>query len=514
MEITPKTRSAGKDHLYIFINVHDGGKYPIARPSVGVKIKKQNWNKKGTSDKKNWVKTTEPDYRRINQKIHDLMIQIEAELKGFTTKEITQQKEKKITGGKLSFFNYAEKRMKGRGNIDTKVNDQYAIKKLKKFLEIHGLIGLQFGDITRTLMNDFYRWMRNSNLKASSAKKYIESIQAMYNDALENPDCSFDLKGHQKNPFHRFKYDKEISATTPKSFTKKEFECYVKAVLPENVRKPHKYKLCHNMSKFQFWGAFRVRDIMLLKWSNLVTYDDHINVDFFTSKGKNHINRPLPPSIILLLANQLDKYVTHTTQKLGEFDKQIEYNQQEYERTQKSIPPVNKIPNDVLIDLLKKGYSLEDITNQKFHPIHKKLKKLEKKIESLFKQKQGYVEDILRGVIKNHPDEYIWDWGNESCWGERSPEQWTNKDLKTMRSNINSYSDYIDRIAKKAGVDRKISSHITRHTASQMMFDEGMTAHQAGEYLTHKWLSTTEKYRGRFSRKNDEISEGLSNLIN
>src|SRR5690554_742640 len=191
MEITPKTRKDTKDPnlLRIFINVHDGGKYPIARPLVkGVKIHKKNWNKNGTKDKKNWVRSNEKNYKEINQQIYDLCIQWEAELKGYTVKELSEKRESRITGGNKNFIQWFEKykqtkKYKNR-NLNTKAVDRFAINRLLKYLEEHDLIGLQLKNITKDFVEDYYQWLLE-DISGGSANQYINTFKALYNIAVE-----------------------------------------------------------------------------------------------------------------------------------------------------------------------------------------------------------------------------------------------------------------------------------------------------------------------------------------
>ncbi|WP_026933862.1 phage integrase SAM-like domain-containing protein [Christiangramia echinicola] len=509
MEITVKTRSADKEHFYIYINVHDGGKYPLSRTTVKrAKIKKKNWNPNHSDNKKNWVKTTEPNYKKINEQIHKLKVQLEAELLGLTPNELTLKKESKITGGHLNFFKYGYKRKDQRFNNITKNNDVAGLNKFQEFLESKEMHSITFKDITHTLVKDYQTWLRKS-LEESTTNTYINRIKAVYNDALQNPDCSF--KEPQTHPFKYIKRLKEKFKNT--YLSQDEFHRFkilnVYNMKIKGARKDTHDRYNHTQRAwlFQFWGAFRFMDVVMLKWGDLIYNDKGVGMDVYTSKSETRLLRMFPMSLMELLIKQLPNNNEFIPLKVKQLDKDIKHYQIQIDRTPDTHNKIEDIPNGVLIEILDSGRTIKDIQKDN----NKKLRLIEKR-DSLIQQRMGYLSYQIQVAIKKYPDVYVWDFGNNAKLGPDN-KRWDEAETKRYNSISSNNAATLKKIQKLAKIDTNITSHVARHTASQMLFENGATTHATSEYLTHASLGTTEKYRRRSGHFDSQISDFLGNML-
>ena len=61
----------------------------------------------------------------------------------------------------------------------------------------------------------------------------------------------------------------------------------------------------------------------------------------------------------------------------------------------------------------------------------------------------------------------------------------------------------LKRIAKKAGISKKVTMHIARHSFANKAMKEGIKSSNIQGLLKHSSLSITEKYMGNFGNQED-----------
>ena len=72
----------------------------------------------------------------------------------------------------------------------------------------------------------------------------------------------------------------------------------------------------------------------------------------------------------------------------------------------------------------------------------------------------------------------------------------------------------LSRLAKKAGINKKVSMHISRHSFASIAVQNGTDSKRIQELLAHSRLQTTEGYMGNFSsNENDKTLEGIFSSI-
>ncbi|MDZ7659636.1 site-specific integrase [Fodinibius sp.] len=69
----------------------------------------------------------------------------------------------------------------------------------------------------------------------------------------------------------------------------------------------------------------------------------------------------------------------------------------------------------------------------------------------------------------------------------------------------------LDTLAKKAGIEAKISFHVSRHSFSQYALEEGLDLYQISKALGHSKLKTTERYLKQFDE--ELLEEGMDKLF-
>lgn len=502
MKITPKVRPAGKEHYYLFINVHDTGKYPDRIPLKGHKIKQKDWNPKGNEEKKNWIKTTANNHGDLNRLIDETLTKIKAEKLGLQPKDILEQRETKLSGGKKSFLKYAETVINQRRVSATAVNDTYAMKKLKEYLEDKDNVGLFFKEIDTQFVHEYYRWMLDSKLGVASANEYLNKFKAIYNIGLQDTSLKFDVI---KNPFEKFK--KEKTKKRNKGLSNEELNKFKDAIIPPN--KP-KWKNAHNMFMFQFWGAFRIKDVMLLKWKNVYEQDGELTLDFFTSKGHTRIVRTVLPVVQEYFVQSMERHYPGLSEQLSPIQKEIKELKDKMDNIQKENDGGRELSGVEVLKLLKSGLTFEEVTEQIEQQgnlkadLTRRLNELEQEIKKLLIEK-------LDGLSYDRPNEYIFYYGNEK--GLVSPWKAGDGMEEKYKLCVTSIDSFLIQLQKLAKIRTHISSHVSRHTATGILMRNGMNPHATSAFLTHNSLKTTEIYRGTLGIQDNEVSDHLSKLL-
>ena len=82
------------------------------------------------------------------------------------------------------------------------------------------------------------------------------------------------------------------------------------------------------------------------------------------------------------------------------------------------------------------------------------------------------------------------------------------KDLKSL-----SINDLVERITKRAGIDKKITPHTLRHTFASQMKSQGVDVYDLMELMGHTSIRTTANYIGTLvdDRKKDLVAQSAFN---
>lgn len=481
MEITPKVRiSSDKKHYYIYINVHDGGKYPKARiPLKGCKVKIKDWNPNGNATKKNWIRTTHSQYPKLNKLIDDTLTQVKAEHMGLTPPRLISQ-DKSQASGKHIILEYVEKFMLSRSNSATRANDKAAIKKLRKYLEGLDNAGMLFKEITPQFVKDYYNHILKDNAPGS-AKQYLSNFQTFYTSYKEaNPDFY--------QPIHPFKFKKQPTITRNQGLDNDELLRFKSVDLSEYN---HKYRIAHSMFLYQFWTAIRFKDVILLKWQNIFQRDNELILDFYIVKsgGRKRITRTLPIQIQLLMLESIERHHPQFKEQIKPLLKSIDKENSSQE-----------ITTQEMLSLMKAGHSIEEIEAMM------KPNQTNKDLDNL----KSILLKIFNDLYFDKPNEYVFYYGNKHSLPD---EPWDDETEGKYKQILTSYDYYIKKIAKLAKIRTRVSSHVARHTASQLLMRDGINPSATSAFLGHSSLTTTDIYRGKLGLQDDEIAGYLNKFL-
>ncbi|MCC8360281.1 tyrosine-type recombinase/integrase [Salinimicrobium sediminilitoris] len=496
MEITVKTRSAGPEELRIYINVHDGGKHPVERPSVkGVKINKKYWNRNATADKMNWVNTKHSQYPKLNKLIYKKLTEVEAKYKGQDITKVIEDRERAITGGRKLFLRYAEQFISERRNATTKANDQYGIKKLKAYLEEQDNVGMQFKEITKQLVREYYAWLLQKVSKGS-ANQYMNTFRTIFNAAQEDERVQIKVN---LNPFEKLK--KEKPQRKNKSLTQLDLEKFKSVRVP--AQKP-KWLEAKHMFLFQFSGAYRVKDIMYLQWQDIRETDNGIIWDNYTSKTQNKFTRTLPLEVQLLLLPALRRYFPDMEEVVNPLRQEIENL-----KSQIQDDSPKEMSATEMLSLIKSGYSLQELEEQMLKKLSSQ-ENVRKQFKQKYKKLEHFVSSKIIDVSFDRPTEFVWSYGNRKRF---TLDNTCDDERNRVLQSVSSYDRFLDVLRRQAKIRTHISSHVSRHTATVQLYQSGANPEEVSKLLTHKSLSTTEAYRDALGLNDSSLTTTLGGLL-
>ncbi len=498
MVITPVLRNVENEPTkkWVFIRIHNGGTSPKYK-STRHKIKPKFWNKQGNEQRKNWIKTSHPKHYQLNETIEKMVIQIRGEMEGTLDKNIMKKPAKNATGGKQRYLTYASNYIELIRNKTTKIANEQAIKKLIKFLEKLDMLYLTFDDVTVAFIKGYYNWLLDNYTNASS-NQYFGVFRTIYNHAVKDDEMNIEIKS---NPFKKMKYQK--NTTTNKPMDDSDFFLFRDFPTKGN----RAWLISKNIWLFQFVNAFRVIDVMLMRWGN-ISYKNHEFIyDKFTSKTTERAYRSLPIEAVELLTPAIERYYPTIQSELEPINKQILAYQDKIDLLQENSPKT--LTTDDLILLVAQGNDPKELEQKlkkvKNYQDNINLTRLERDIVE--SEKVGIYKKYIQKLNTEHPNDLIWDKPHDECI---NVDRMNKEDVQGYKRCLASYHNYLKRMTKMAGITSTMSSHVARHTATQFMYDKGIDFNAISQFLNHSNQTTTESYIKRLGVKNSELTNYLA----
>lgn len=499
MVLTPVLRPTNKKNFkYIMIRIHDGGTSPRYK-TTGYKIKQKDWNKNAKPDRKNWVKTTAGNYTVINKKIDEMLRELKAELEGASDTKILQRTRNTRKGSKRSYLNYGKIHISLTRNQATKINLEQGIKKLRKYLEEIDHLYLTFEDITRNFCKGYYNWLLD-NFSTASSNQYFGVFRTIYNDAVGSDSLNIEIP---ISPFKDFKYSKNRTTNTP--LTPDEFEDL--KYLPTPKRN---WEITKNIFLFQFANAFRVNEVMLLKWGDLHYRNNEFLIDKHTSKTTVRVFRNISLEVAELLVPGIERYFPEVRERLKKINQDVQQMKDDLELMQDEKP--KPLSTEDILMKLSTGCSSDQLKMElkKVTEFDSMMEDFQREIDNHDFSKRLLLRYYLIELQQNHPNDFVWDKAQDE---DIDINRMNANDFKAYKRCVSSNDGYLKRLQKEAGIRTKLSSHVARYTASQFMFNSGMDFNQISQFLTHSSHGTTEKYVNRLGVNSDKISNYLTTFI-
>lgn len=473
--------------------------------SLGIKIKGANW-----LDDKQKVSKKEPNADSINAKIEETLNELS---KFDTPKQAIQTTNKTI----ITFYNSI---IENTVNSGTRTKYKGVRDKFIAYLNSIGEDDLKFNQLDATHVQAFYVYMRNSGCAQNTANYNMKSFKAIINKAIKTG-----IINYYYNPFALLKM--KFTQTKHKTLTKDEVIRIIKTDFKNN--RIQRYNSLNvdlneiaNIFLFQLFAqGMRISDAQLIKWSYFNVIEDKITLDYRQYKTKKPITLKLTQISCKLLLNRLKHYDKTITERITDLEQHNERYNEEISKAKKLLEETkNKKDINKITQLLdnKRGNKEEGVRlswelSQKeiIRMFEAKLKDVNEKIHQEF----ATIIDILSKG--EHANDFVFHFfkNDELFNNYKDGEELTDKQYARLQGSRSYYNTLLKEIKKQAEININLSSHVARHTYTQLILNSEADVIAVSKALGHSNLATTQTYIAQLPNTsllniNDTLSNSFS----
>ena len=385
----------------------------------------------------------------------------------------------------IDFFNSHLSYLQTRKEIGSYKAYKTGYYHLSNFLKENKLLQIKFKDLSASVMRDFETYLLGQDLATNSVLKYIKTVKAIYNKAIE-----LDKFVPTKNPF--ITLNKKSDPVDKRTLGRKDIENIFKAKIDKDNSLYH-YR---NYFLFQIFAqGLRVSDLMTLRWGNLVSGEIIINQ--FKTKTKHRV--ALNFIILLRIADYLPKGSKIVNTKYN-----FNHSGQKYSMTYNEI----EAHYECITNAHRTEYlSIIESKSDKNIARVKELEKLFNGWLDLMRMMRGKVRTVLVLEIveyaRLHPRKFIFPildnkvFDNVEFTAQKhilSPYQYNQLSSKTAY-----YNKQLKKLQEICNISTKLTSHLARHSYTSLMIETtDKDIYTISKSLGHNNISTTEHYVNEF----------------
>jgi site-specific recombinase XerD len=474
MTVTAYLRKSSNDKFGILkIRITENRKSTYV--SLKETIKCSDWN-----CKKNEIRTSCSDYERLTKLINDKIKEL----------DVPNPLIKPITNKTKSFITYILseiEHLESRGKIGTSKRYRTAYYHIKKFLGTKS--DILFSEIDSVFIRDFETYLLKNGNKNNTVKNYVKCIKRLWIQAIKMSHYSHT----GADPFIMFVNNRD--EVEKRRLTKKEVEMVQLLELKkgDTLFNTKNYFLWQIMSQ-----GLRVSDLMTLRFDTINASEGRIEFLQFKTKSKHSIL--INEQMVFLLIN----YVPYDFSEI--------LNQSF--KTKEGTFTLNQIREKY--KLIKK----ETLSGLFKNPTKEKIDKVQHWNTILLDIQRDVAAQILLGIIeysKTHPNDFIFPiLKNEDFTDVLFSKEisLTKYQYNQLQSKTTIYNKNLKKLQKLAGIETVLTSHLQRHTFTNILLENTDDVYVVSKTLGHKRLSTTETYMSNFIKsKVDEPVVNLSNMF-
>ena len=436
--------------------------------TLRIKVPCIYWNKE-----KNRVKATDKvDYKAINQKIEEIE-------KEYRNAEDALSKVKADGGSFLTFYSGLVSNIDSPGSAK-KYKTQLTV--LTDFLLTTNKKDLRFGELDRDFINNYKAYLiETRKLAPSTVVRYLKHFKTVINKAIISEVYTF-----PKHPFLNLTFGKEI--TSDKYLTKEELTRIIDLIPSDESLKNVRTKFLFSVMAC----GMRTSDLHLLTFGSI----KQDRISYIMYKTKQHLSIKLNDNLILLLADR----VASTSEAFNlanfkDFEKWYnEYHSYVFEKR-------SRMPATINTDQLRKWQTIDPtldidsrITKQEAYKNDKQLLFLKHKlIESTSK--------ILRSLSTKHSSIFVFKGLDQDLFKSFNIYKPLKKQHSQIESKTTLYNKDLKDLQKAVQIDLNLTSHVARHTYTNLMIEIKTDIYAISKSLNHQNLSTTQTYIAKFNDK-------------
>lgn len=494
-----KTDKAG----YLKVRVIENRKQTVK--SLGIKIKGKNW-----LDEKQRVSKNEPNADAINNKIVEV-------LRDLSHHDAPAQALKTTNRTILTFYDEI---------IETTLNNGTRLKyvgirnRFECYLNSIGHNDLKLIHLTPHHVNAFHSYIRNQGAATNTANYNLKSFKAIINKAIKSG-----LVNYTNDPFALLKL--KFSQTKNNTLTADEVEQVLNKSKFIDYRKKRYNSLNVSIEEFRdiflfqlFSQGLRCSDVQLLRWSNFKTVNGAIILEYTQYKTKKKMRLKLTLIALKQLVSRISKVDKNFKEKLWVLEDKRERFKQLLDTTETMEKErLDEKERTKVLKALKKLQNDKTDTSEVLDLYHEQSRGLaiEFAKEQILNTESEIYELYLNAIEKiENTDTFVFHFLNNEDFKEyKEGANLTPLQYKRLTGTRHYYNRILKQIATQCGIKTNLTSHVARHTYTQLLLDNRADLVAVSQSLGHSHISTTQSYIKQLPNASLlEINDVLSSKFN
>jgi len=441
--------------------------------SLGESIKEKHWNAK-----KKEVRISHAESERLNLIISSRVEELKKEY-GFS------EPIKRKSHSFISYLLDEIDRLEKRNNYGTRKRYKTTYYHLVKFLKGKDLL---FSQIDVDFVTNFETYLFGL-VKENTGKNYINCIKKLYNQRVRTSSLSpqispFTMYVNRRKPVEKkFLDQRDVELIMKKDFNR------------DNVLYDVK-----NYFLFQiFCQGMRVRDLMTIKYGNI----EEGRLHYTQTKTRKPHKAHLTDRLVFLIKDYLDDEVTSIALN-HKFEWAIE--------GETRMLTYDQIKNDYTEFLNRNAHKAIILLDVK---IMDKAEKAKKKLIEIRFQVNLMIQSRLKLYAKLHANEFIFPILQNEDFKDvvfDTNYKLTQYQYNQLEAKASLYNKRLKRLQVACNISKNITSHLARHTYTNLMLQNDADVYEISKSLGHQRLSTTENYLPDFDQpKIDSSNTDMDN---
>ena len=467
--------------------------------SLGIKISGKNW-----LEAKQRVSQKESNHEKINEKIDEVLKNLSAHDNDFQVLATTN---KTI----LEFYNDV---------INTTINEGTKLKytniknKFQKYLKTIGFDDLKFNQLTNQRVKEFHLYITQNGNAIDTANYNLKSFKSLINKAKRAKIVTYII-----DPFENITY--KFSTKKVKALSSDE----IKKIINTNFvdTRNFKYNKRENdltlneiatIFLFQFFTqGLRCSDIQLLRWSSFSINNGVVQLDYTMFKTKKGMTLNLTPMALKMLNYPLFRLIPTLKDQIETIELRKPDHLEEIVKYKALIQPNNKQDISTVIQLAAiadKNFkqTARKYANTKANEISYKgiitmneelLKRIEVEVYA------AYIAAINSLIIRDIKNDFVFFFLQKTDFSNFKTNNFDNLSplqYKRVTGTRAYYNTLLKDVQKQCNIILPLSSHIARHSYTQLLVENYADITDISQSLGHRNLSTTQTYISKLPSNN------------
>jgi integrase len=390
-----------------------------------------------------------------------------------------------------------------------------------------------FKEIDKSFILDFERWLIIEKRNSQTTTNYkLKAFKALINHSIKDDYYNYSIHPFQnKKLINNPKINDILTLDELKTLMRINFkEVYRRAgqrgaEFKETRLKNKRYKPKHTLNQIRNYFIFqvlaqglRLSDLLSLRWKNFYSQDGELYIKKKMVKTQKDIQIIVNEQALLILSEQLNIEPEKRTYYYSVLASSNDIIQKAcepcgvlpharyllYELNEENLKKIRAKYEETLKLSIIKTQKIDKLMSKYYEAIAEQEKK--HKIEERTRVIELTKELINEKAIKN-PLDFVFPILDSKAFYELKRDE----DFYTMNANLyrrfqsgrTYYNQLLKIIASQAGINKRLSSHIARHSYSSILLDigESINLFDIMTSLGHTRLSTTQTYLQSLSNK-------------